>query len=172
MNAQSAVQLQLGMWHNVTDGMVAECSNEVLNSGVEGATVTSIASIYAHMVWSEDMITNGMLQGKPLIYQSAGWEAKTGVTFPGQSPEMNPDWANALKMDFPKFQEYAKEVYAATDAFLNNVSEADLERKVQTPLGEQTLGWGIAMLLGTHFPQHAGEIAALKGVHGMRGLPF
>ena len=172
MNVSNAAQLQLGMWHGVTDGMVAGCSDQQLNGGIEGATVTSIASIYAHMVWSEDMITNAMLQGKPLIYQSGGWEAKTGVKFPGQSPEMNPDWAKSLKMDCAKFQEYAKEVYVATDSFLSSVSEADLQRKVQSPLGEQTIGWAIAVLLGTHFPQHAGEIAALKGVQGQKGLPF
>jgi hypothetical protein len=161
------------MWHGVVDGMVAECGPDVLNTNVKGGTITSVGSIYAHMVWSEDMITNGMLQGKPLIYQSDGWAAKTGIALPdGGNPEVKEEWARPLKMDLPKFQEYAKAVFSATDAYLGSVSEADLGRKIQTPIGEQTVGWAIAVLLGTHYPQHAGEIAALKGVHGLKGLPF
>ena len=62
--------------------------------------------------------------------------------------------------------------YAATDAYLAGLPDADLERKVQGPAGDTTVGWMIAVVLGTHFPQHVGEIAALKGVHGLKGLPF
>jgi hypothetical protein len=75
-------------------------------------------------------------------------------------------------MDLPKFQEFAKAVYANTDAYLATLSDADLERKIQGPAGETTLGWFLTTILATHFPGHAGEIAALKGVQGMKGLPF
>jgi hypothetical protein len=172
MNAQQAVRQQLGFWHGVMEGVVGECGNDVINKHVPGATVTSIASIYAHAVFSEDAIVNGMLQGKPPMFQSDGWEAKTGVSASGTQPSINPDWAKSVKMDFPKFQEYAKQVFANTDAFIGGLSDADLERKVQTPIGEQTVGWVVVSLLGTHFPQHAGEIAAVKGVQGLKGLPF
>jgi len=30
----------------------------------------------------------------------------------------------------------------------------------------------VISILGTHLTGHAGEIAALKGVQGMKGLPF
>ena len=95
---------------------------------------------------------------------------KTGVTAPPQP--VTEEWAKSLKMDFPKFQEYAKAVFQNTDLFLQGLSEADLQRKVQTPIGEQSVEWVVVSLLGTHFPQHSGEIAAVKGVHGLKGLPF
>jgi hypothetical protein len=171
VNVQESVRTQLGFWHGVVDGMVADCGPDVAHKNVDGATITSIAAVYAHVVFSEDAIVHGMLQGKPTIYQNDGWEAKTGVAFPGPMPSLG-DWAKSLQMNVPAFQQYAKEVWAATDAYLSSVSEADLEKKVQTPAGEQNVAWAISVILGTHTPQHTGEIAALKGVQGLKGLPF
>jgi hypothetical protein len=150
--------------------MLADCGDR-LNKTLPGSTLGSIASIYAHAVFAEDGIVNGMFQGKPLIYQSDGWEAKTGVKHPG-GPMQSSDWASGVQMDLPKFQEYAKAVYANTDAYLANLADSELDRKVQGPIGETTIGWFLATILATHFPGHAGEIAALKGVQGMKGLPF
>lgn len=171
MNSQNAAAQQLGFWHGVMNGVLGD-RGDALNKQVPGATVTSIASIYAHMVMSEDAIVNGMMQGKPPMFMSGGWEAKTGVKFPGEQPSINPDWAHAMKMDLPKFQEYAKAVFANTDSYLKSVTDAELQEKVQTPVGEQTREWFIVNVLATHFPQHSGEIAALKGVQGLKGLPF
>ena len=169
MKVQDVARSQLGFCHGTCGAIMGDCG-EALNNQVQGATIASIGSIYAHMVFAEDAVINGMLQGKPMMYQSDGWEAKTGVPFPGDADAG--DWAKTLKMDYPKFQEYAKAVFANTDSYLANLSDADVEKKVQTPIGEQTIGWAVTTLLGTHFPQHAGEIAALKGVQGLKGLPF
>ena len=170
MNVQETVKLQLGFWHGALNGIMGDCG-DALNKAVPGATITSISSVYAHMVWSEDMIVNGMLQGKPHIFSAGGWEAKTGTVFPGEQPSIG-DWAKSFKMDYPKFKEYADAVFAGTDAYLSSVSDADLQEKTQTPIGEQTKGWFLATILATHLPQHIGEIAALKGVQGLKGLPF
>ena len=174
MNVQETVRQQLGFWHGALGGIMGDCG-EALNKQMPNATITSIGSIYAHMVFAEDAIVNRMLQDKDSIFQSDGWQQKTGVRWPsepGGRPEMSPDWAKSLKMDLPKFQEYANAVFANTDAYLANVSDADLGKKVQTPIGEQTAAWMVANVLATHAPQHAGEIAALKGVQGLKGLPF
>lgn len=169
MNVQDAVRQQLGFWHGVSGGVMGDCG-DALNKQLPNATITSIGSVYAHMVFAEDNIVNGMLQGKPMMYQSDGWEARTGV--PSVGDASLGDWAKTLKMDYPKFEEYAKAVFANTDSYLADLPDADLEKKVQTPIGEQTIGWVISTLLATHAPQHIGEIAALKGVQGLKGLPF
>jgi uncharacterized damage-inducible protein DinB len=170
MNSQGAARQQLQFWHGALNGVMGDCG-EALNKQLPGATITSISSVYAHMVFAEDVIVNGMLQGKPPLYQQDGWEAKAGVPFPGIPPSIG-EWAKTVKMDFPKFNEYAKAVFANTDSYLASVSDADLQKKVQTPIGEQTAEWAIVTLLATHAPQHIGEIAALKGVQGLKGLPF
>ncbi len=82
------------------------------------------------------------------------------------------DWAAGVHMSLDSFQAYAKAVFAQTDAYLAGLSDADLVRKGQGPGGETTLGWFVVNILATHVPQHLGEIAALKGVQGLKGLPF
>ena len=114
-----------------------------------------------------------MLQGKAPIYKAQDWASRTGVQMPDPGG-FNPDWARAVRMKLPAFREYAKAVYAASDAYVAGLSDADLDRKVQTGfVGEQTIGFVITNILGWHAAQHTGEIAALKGrMQGLKGLPF
>ncbi len=70
-------------------------------------------------------------------------------------------------------QEYAKAVFAATDAYMATLSDTDIEREVD--LG----GWGkktVAELLYSFIIGHtnnlSGELSALKGVHSLKGYPF
>jgi len=170
MNSQSAVKQQLEFWHGALKDVMGDCGDG-LNKQLPGASVTSISSIYAHIVFAEDGIVNGMLLGKPLLYQQDGWEARTGLPFPGMPPSIG-DWAKTVKMDFAKFEPYARAVFANTESYLGSVTDSDLMKKTQTPIGEQTFEWVVVTLLGTHAPQHIGEIAALKGVQGLKGLPF
>jgi hypothetical protein len=173
MNVQSAVQQQLTGSHGTLRFMLGDCDPELLNKTLPNATIGSIASIYAHVVFAEDAFVQSRFQGKPTIYGSGGWEEKTGVASPGMPPAITPEWAKALKMDLPRFQEYADAVFAATDAYLAELPDEELDRKIQGATGgEYTLGWGIAILLGQHAAQHSGEIAALEGVQGLKGLPF
>ncbi|MDZ4278451.1 MAG: hypothetical protein U1B78_04870, partial [Dehalococcoidia bacterium] len=112
------------------------------------------------VVFGEDAFVQSRFQGRPTIYESGGM------------PGITPEWAQALKMDLSTFQEYAEAVFAATDSYLANLPNSELERKVQGVLGEYTLGWGLAILLVQHEAEHSGEIAALKGVQGLKGLPY
>jgi hypothetical protein len=175
MNVQQTVQSQLGFWHGITDGMMNGCSDVVLHQNPPGAKVSSIAAIYAHAVISEDIIVHAMLPSTPgtPIYLSGGWQEKTGIAFPGIPPMQTDEWARGVRLDLAKFADYAKAVYAATDAYLASLTEANIaEKRDGGPFGEATLGLLVANLLGTHYTTHAGEIAALKGVHGLQGLPF
>ena len=169
MNAQEAVRQQLNFWHGVSGQVMGDCGDRLNERG--GKQIGSISSIYAHIVFGEDGIVNGMLQGKPLLFTEQGFDKKTGVPHPG-GPFQNEDWASSVKMDLAPFQEYATAVFAQTDAYLAGLSDAEMERKVTGPLGETTVGWMVVNILATHFPQHLGEIAAIKGVHGQKGLPF
>ena len=172
MKLQSAAQQQLTLVRGTLRHMLSDCDPELLNKTLPDATIGSIASIYAHAVFAEDVFVHSRFQdGEPLC-QSGGWQEKTGVPFPGNPPAITPEWASALQMDLPKFQEYAEAVFAATDSYLANLPDSELDRKVQGGTGEYTLGWGIAILLCQHPAQHSGEIAALKGVQGLKGLPF
>jgi len=172
MNLQSGARQQLTLSHGTLRHMLSDCDPELLHKTLPDATIGSIASIFAHAVFAEDVFVHARFQDGQPLYQSGGWEEKTGVPFPGIPPAITPEWAAALKMDLPSFQEYAEAVFAATDAYLEKLPDAELERKIRGATGEYALGWGIAVLLCQHAAQHSGEIAALKGVQGLKGLPF
>lgn len=170
MNAQSAIQEQLALGHDILEQTIGDCNQETLEKNLPGATITNIGAIYAHIVFGEDMIVNGMLQGKAPVYQAAGWAGKINVEMPG--PAMSQEWGRNVKLDLPAFREYAKAVYEASGAYVGGLADSDLERKIDSGFaGEQTIAW-MAGILVNHVATHTGEIAALKGVQGLKGLPF
>jgi len=170
--AKELLRQQLTGCHDILEQTIADCRQEVLDHNPPGGTITNIGSIYAHTLFAEDNILHGMLQGKAPIYKTANWASRTGLQMPGPG-EFSPEWARSVKLNLPVFREYAKAVYAATDAYVGGLSDADLDRKVQTGfVGEQTVGFVLSNVLGWHAAQHTGEVAALKGVQGLKGLPF
>jgi hypothetical protein len=66
--------------------------------------------------------------------------------------------------------EYQAAVWAATDAFLATLTPEDLDRKVKFAGGERTVA-DIVLLSASQALSHMGEIAALKGAQGSKGLP-
>jgi len=163
---------QLTGYHDILEQTIGDCGRQTLDHNPAGATITNVGSIYAHTLFAEDSIVHGMLQGKPPLYQTGDWASRTKLAMP-KPGEFTPEWARSVKLDLPVFQQYAKAVYAATDAYVNGLSDADLDRKVQTGfVGEQTVAFVVSNILGWHAAQHTGEIAALKGVQGLKGLPF
>ena len=172
MTPQAVLRQQLAGYHDILEQTIADTPQDALDKNLPGATITSIGSIYAHLVFAEDGIVHGMLQGKAPIYKAQNWASRTDVQMP-EPGGFNPEWARAVRMKLPAFREYAKAVYAATDGYVGGLSDADLGRKVQTGfVGEQTVAFVISNILGWHAAQHTGEIAALKGVQGLKGLPF
>lgn len=172
MTAQDILRQLISGYHEVLEQTVGDCGQETLDRNLPNATITSIGSIYVHLVVGEDDMLHGMLQGKPGIYKGQGWERRTGVEAPPMD-QFTPEWGRKVRLNLPLFREYAKAVYAATDAYIARLSDADLARKVQTGfIGEQSVAFVIANIFGWHIAEHTGEIAALKGVLGLKGLPF
>ena len=65
----------------------------------------------------------------------------------------------------------AAAVYAATDDFLANASDADLDRIIDLGFAPPMSMWAFfANVLVWHAATHQGEVSALKGVQGLNGL--
>ena len=62
-------------------------------------------------------------------------------------------------------------VRAETDAYLAGLTPEELDRKVTTFMGELPVGAVLALFIG-HQAHHLGEVSALKGAQGVKGLPF
>ena len=78
-------------------------------------------------------------------------------------------------MDVSAFREYSALVYRATDDYLAGLTDAGIDAPLLAAAtgGRQVpAGFMIVRVMATHFPAHAGEVAALLGVAGLKGLPF
>ena len=109
--------------------------------------------------------------GRDTVWESGDWAAKTGLDMPG--PRQTQEWAqSSLQYDFAAFREYAKAVYGATDDYLANVSDDGLDAEFETFAGKVPTGIFVGATGLWHTTSHSGEISALKGAQGLKGLPF
>jgi hypothetical protein len=78
----------------------------------------------------------------------------------------------AIRVDLPVLHEYTKAVAEATQSWLASLGPEDLERKLNTPIGELNLAQMLETFVIWHINAHCGEISALKGCQGVKGYPF
>lgn len=170
MDFRTYLRGQLTFAHTTLERVVEDLPSDLLHKAIPGSTTPNIAAIYAHAVLAEDNILNGMIMGRAPLF-NADLAAKTGVPM-NPTPQQNDAWAKSIKMNLPAFREFAQTVYANTDKIVADMDDATAEAIVDTPLGKQPRQEFVGGLGVTHMWGHLGEIAALKGVEGLKGLPF
>ena len=77
-----------------------------------------------------------------------------------------------IRTSLPALHEYAQVVTEAIQHWLATLTPEDLEHKMESPVGEVTLGQVLEAFVIWHINAHCGEISALKGCLGARGYPF
>lgn len=169
MNAIQATRETLGLVHDYVEAAIADCSQETLRRTFPGATIGCIASIYVHAIDSEDWTVQQLIQNKPKLIDSGQWYQRWGLPHPSSGVEI--DWTTA-DVPLEAMREYARTVYAATDEWLSRATDADLDQLIDWHSGPKTAGWVIADTIHVHLPFHAGEISSLKGLMGLKGLPW
>ncbi|HET9476853.1 MAG TPA: DinB family protein [Dehalococcoidia bacterium] len=167
MDARTTLRHQMQTLHGIMEAAIGDCPEKTVFRKLPDSTVNSIGAIYAHTIFGEDGLLNGLIRGDKPVYYAGGWADKIGLDMPHGGLE--PDWAPSLDMGL--FREYAKAVYEATDNFLANASDADFAKVVDAgfapPMPVQSF---VANILAWHVATHQGEISALKGVQGLNGL--
>jgi hypothetical protein len=167
MDVQTTLQEQMRALHGTLETAIGDCSAEALTRKLPGATINSIGAIYAHTIFGEDGILNGLVRGQTPGYFAGGWAEKVGLEMPKGG--MEPDWT--VSLDLGLFRQYAAAVYQSTYDFLATVSDEELDRVVNPgfapPMPVRSL---VANILAWHVATHQGEISALKGVQGFNGL--
>lgn len=140
------------------------------------AKANPIAGTYAHLVMSEDMFIQGFLKKeKPLMETS--FKDKTGASelHPMEWEVAYPKWLREVKIDMKQFNEYAKAVFAESEAYVATLSDEDLEKDVDMSafgMGSKKAYEFIAGLINGHAYSIMGEISVLKGIQGLKGYPF
>lgn len=170
MKAQELLRAQFKTAHQFLEMTIGDVTPEVLEKKGDGWTINPIWSIYAHLVISEDAMVNGMGRGAAPLLTRDGWSEKLGIADPKEAQK---EHYRNIKVNLPAMREFAKAVANETDDFFANASEDELNKEIDMPTGGK--GPVIAFLANigvTHLSGHWGEIAALKGVQGLKGLPF
>ena len=134
-----------------------------------GGTANTIAGVLGHAVAGLDgMLVGGVAGQTPLM--ASTFAGKTGLS---ELPPQGRDWAewgNRVQINLPVFHEYTVAVFAAIDSYLATIHDDELAREVVFPFGTQTVGWAFNIMLLNNF-SHSGEIACIKGLHGVKGYP-
>jgi hypothetical protein len=152
-----------------TDASMKDTTAEQFNWTPPG-TASPISAIFIHMLSSEDFFFQTIIQGKPRLLEGSSWSEKMGVK---NTPDYGGNWDEFkhMTLTLEPVLAYQRDVYDATDAYLDKLTPDELERKVKFAGEERTVA---SMILHTsyHTLSHTGEIAILKGIQGTRGLPF
>ena len=171
LGMQALAQGRVGkrvLQHQWLDGL-SEREVEVLRLVAQGRTTREIA---AALVLSEKTVTNHLTA----IFAKAGVDNRA-MPMPG-SPDWSEAyaaWARRVQIDLPALKAYGRAVYAATDAYLESLTDIDLDRELDLSavgFGKQKLSWMLNFLVLNHIGTETGEISALKGIQGAKGYPF
>ena len=168
MDGVELLRGQLKSAHQFLDMTIGDVSEDAAKRVDDGWNIKPIGAIYAHIAASEDVILNGMIRGGAPLLARDGWGEKLGITDPMPSLDKLYNFSAPMAT----VREYAAAVFKETDEYLGTVKSDDLLDEVDTPAGKMTKLAFMANIMATHCPGHWGEIAALKGVQGLKGLPF
>ncbi len=168
MDTKGWLQGQIRIQRAVADAVMGDATQEQLAWTPPGIANT-IGTILLHVAGTDDFAL-ARVQGSPTIWESGDWSARVGFPNP---PGRGGFWAeaNATTLPLAPLLEYQAAVRAALDGYIAGATEEDFKRLLPTPFGEQPLVGMIGLLI-VHAAGHFGEIAALKGTQGAKGLPF
>jgi DinB superfamily len=159
------LRAQLKGAHDWLEGTMEGVDSALANSVPPSEKLTTIGANYAHVVTAEDFFVNVMLKGGAPLMASES----PGISAP---PPMGPwnEWGRSVQADLPAQRAYAQKVYTSVDGYLETLTDDDLAKIAETPVGSMPLGAFIGLwILNAHC--HAGEISCLKGLNGRQGYP-
>jgi hypothetical protein len=168
MDAKALLQKQIENMRYLQDSALQDLTNSQL-AWVPPGTATPIGVIWLHMVATEDRFIAHLL-GQPALWKSANWKE---IFETEKSPNIGKDWSDFQKaaLTVEKLQSYMDAARVQTDAYFESISDESLDELVRFFTASDPTADVWVLLIG-HTLLHSGEIAAIKGVQGVKGLPF
>jgi hypothetical protein len=156
--------------NGMVDTALQDLTDEVVNFK-PGGTANTIAQILAHLCSGQDLLVNDkLLVGGGRTLHESGWAERTGIPLDRSLIWQQRD---AWRLDLPAFDAFRREVAACALKRIEATDDAELDRTAAWIRGPER---PVAMLWQTiyvnHGLGHCGEISALKGLQGLKGLPI
>jgi hypothetical protein len=132
-----------------------------------------IAFALWHLVRTEDLVLNFLVQKKPPIWNTQGWDKKLGMDPQSQGTGMTPEQAAEVRINnLSDFIGYMNAVSQSTGEYLKSLKDEDLETVHDLPImGKKSLYDVIGGTTLVHAAEHLGEIWYIKGLLGLKGSP-
>lgn len=170
MNRLEDHRLSILYAFELLDSVVADVNAEVADWMPPG-TANPLGATFAHALCSADATVNTLLAGGASLFESS-WAEKTGISEPQMA--LTDEWALRVMVEITAARAYAQAVYESIEAYLDALTEDDLDRLVDLTaydMGERPVSWILSALVAGHVHNMIGEIAVLKGLQGGRGYP-
>jgi hypothetical protein len=171
MKSIELLEYSLGTALGILEQVTTDLTQEQVDWNPPG-TANSIGSLYWHANAYVDFAVHDWGMGQVPLSQKDGWRDKVLVSPAPDLQPGDPPVMQDVQVDLPALQEYAKAVQRAAQDWVASLTSTDLERKIETPVGELTLAQMLELYIIWHVNVHSGEIAALKGCRGVKGYPF
>lgn len=164
MKATDYVKLQteqaFGLLKMATDGM----DDAQYNLDAPG-TSNAAAKSHVHALTAYDFFVLNKGKGGDQIWPQ--FSSKHGL--PANPNDM---WNYSGTISGAAVNDFSRDIKAAVMEYIATLSDEDLDREVDTQFfGKQSLAW-VLQLASMHAAGHAGDVAAVKGMQGLKGLPF
>ncbi len=168
MNLEEYIQRQINTTHRLWAAMLQDLTEEQFNWTPSG-TGNSIAATALHAFGIEDLFIHSKLVGQPLLWKSQGWAEKIALE---AIPDLDNGWAGmrGRALDKTLVTEYGQAVHASADLYIAKLTSRDLAREVQMGPNKRP-ATDLLSTLVIHNLSHSGEVAALKGLQGLKGQP-
>jgi hypothetical protein len=171
MNTVELIQYSLGNAFGILEQVTTDLSQEQADWMPPGIA-NPIGALYWHTISSVDHIAHGWGMGQAPLSQRDGWQAKVVIASAPEDEQDPVAQMRAIRVDLPTLREYTQVILKAVRGWVASLTPQDLERTIDSPIGELNLGQMLETFIVWHVNAHCGEIAALKGCQGSKGYPF
>ena len=164
MKATDYVKLQteqaFGLLKMAADGM----DDAQYNADAPG-TCNAAAKSHVHALTGFDCFVLNKAKGGDMLWPQFG--PKNGL--PANPTEI---WSFAGTISGAAIKAFADEIQRETLSYISTLTDTDLDGEVDTQFfGKQSRAY-VLQLAAMHATGHAGDVAAVKGMQGLKGLPF
>jgi hypothetical protein len=166
LDLRESFLISLNDAHRMGDIALEELTPEVAHFDA-GGTTNTIAQLLAHLTVGEDGGFNRMIMGGERLIETNGWAEKIGIPL-----ERGAVWGKEWRLNIDAFREYREGVKLSASKYIETMDLADLDKEVEAFNGPRPIHNIIQIVVVNHMLGHAGEISTLKGIQGLKGLPF
>jgi hypothetical protein len=165
------LRAELERLHELLDRAVIDLTPQQWHAVPAGnPRANTIAFELWHYVRTEDNVVRFVLQNRrPTIWMEGGWGERLGLPPVAQGTGMAAADAQGLRIRDPgAFCDYMRQVWQSTDAFVESVDPAELDRIVTIrPLGEMPAVRALGQVCVSHGFSHMGEIELCRTLLGL-----